>query len=181
KDTAVRKEAVKRVNEIIDFASIFQVPVNIGKVRGDIHEELFIQSWHWMSGALNEVCEHADTVGVDIILEPQNKHNINNLNTTYETMNLIKELKLPNLQMMIDVFHLAFEDYSIEKSLSLVKDQLLHVHLADSNRFAPGMGDFDFTYTIQLLEDINYQGYLSLEVAAEKNRFKEAKDAAEFL
>lgn len=181
KDPAVRVEAVKRVNEIIDFASIFQVPVNIGKVRGDIHEELFIQSWQWISKALNEVCEHADKVGVDIILEPQNKHNINNLNTTYETMNLIKELKLPNLKMMIDVFHLAFEDYSIEKSLSLVKDQLLHVHLADSNRFAPGMGDFDFTYTIQLLEDINYQGYLSLEVAAEKNRYKEAKDAAEFL
>lgn len=181
KDPEIRSEAVKRVNEIIDFASIFKVPVNIGKARGDIHEELFIQSWQWMSDAFKEICEHANKVGVEIILEPQNKHNINNLNTTYETLNLIKELRLPNLKLMVDVYHLAFEDYSIEKSLSLVKDHLLHLHLADSNRFAPGMGDFDFTYIIQLLKSIDYEGYLSLEVKEEKDRFKEAKEASEFL
>lgn len=180
-DPIIRTEAVKRVKDIIDFASIFKVPVNIGKARGEVHEDLFIQSWQWMSDALNEVCEYADKCGIDIILEPQNKHIINNLNTTYETMNFINELRLPNLKLMVDVFHLAFEDYSIEKSLSLIKQQLLHVHIADSNRLAPGMGDFDFTYIIQQLESINYQGYLSLEVAEEKDRYKEAKEASEFL
>ena len=38
------------------------------------------------------------------------------------------------------------------------------VHLADSNRLAPGLGHIDFEKIIQALVDIEYDGYLTVEI-----------------
>jgi len=44
------------------------------------------------------------------------------------------------------------------------KGRFLYVHLADSNRWAPGYEHINFKEVLSALERIGYQGYLSLEV-----------------
>jgi sugar phosphate isomerase/epimerase len=39
-----------------------------------------------------------------------------------------------------------------------------HVHFADSNRRAAGLGHTDFTAVVAALREAGYQGYLSAEV-----------------
>jgi sugar phosphate isomerase/epimerase len=39
-----------------------------------------------------------------------------------------------------------------------------HIHFADSNRKAAGLGHTDFTPIIAALREISYKGYLSAEV-----------------
>ena len=37
------------------------------------------------------------------------------------------------------------------------------IHLADSNRQMPGMGHIDFTGAIRELDEVGFEGYLSLD------------------
>jgi len=66
--------------------------------------------------------------------------------------------------MLIDTFHMNIEEVSIYESIIKAKDYITHVHLADSNRWAPGSGHLDFAKIIKTLEEINYKGYLSAEI-----------------
>jgi len=56
------------------------------------------------------------------------------------------------------------EEVSIYESIVKAKGYITHVHLADSNRWAPGSGHLDFAEIIKTLEKINYQGYVSAEI-----------------
>jgi 5-keto-L-gluconate epimerase len=182
RDPYIRSAAVQRVKDIVDFSLLFgTAPINIGKMRGDIEENQPYQSWKWMRECLMDVCDYALKYGINIMIEPQNKKNINNLNTTLEAIDFIEVTGIPNLYLMLDVFHMSFEDIGIPSKLKKTKDKLLHLHLADSNRFAPGKGEFDFVTVINTLKSMEYDRFLSLEVDVEKDRYEEAKRAAGFL
>ena len=45
----------------------------------------------------------------------------------------------------------------------VARDRLKHIHLADSNRQAPGTGHIDFLQVVRTLNDIGFTGYLSLD------------------
>ena len=42
--------------------------------------------------------------------------------------------------------------------------RLKHVHLADVNREPPGSGVVDYVSLIEALRDVNYGGYLTMEI-----------------
>lgn len=177
----IRRAAVNRVKDIVNFSLLFGAPVSIGKIRGDIDENQPQQSWKWMRECLLDVCEYANKNGINIIIEPQNRMNINNLNTALEAIEFIEVIGIPNLYLMLDIFHMSFEDNAISSKFKKSKDKLLHIHLADSNRRAPGKGEFDFVTVIDTLKLMQYDAYLSLEVGYEKDRYEEAKIALGFL
>ncbi|WP_409304734.1 sugar phosphate isomerase/epimerase family protein [Peribacillus sp. SCS-155] len=180
RDPDIRRAAVNRVKDIINFSSLFGAPINIGKMRGDIDEKQAHHSWKWMRECLLDVCEYADKCGINIMIEPQNIKNINNLNTALQAIDFIEMIGIPNLYLMVDIFHMSFEDNPIS-SLTKAKDKLSHIHLADSDRRSPGEGEFDFIPVIDTLKSLHYDAYLSLEVGYEKDRYEEAKRAAGFL
>ena len=45
-----------------------------------------------------------------------------------------------------------------------VRDYLAHVHVNDPNGRGPGFGDVDFVPILQTLKDLEYEGYISVEV-----------------
>ncbi|MBO1511512.1 sugar phosphate isomerase/epimerase family protein [Metabacillus bambusae] len=177
----IRTEAVNRTKDIIEFASLFGSQISVGKLRGNINKSNCEQSWKWMCESIEQICEHAEKYKVNVTLEPQNINVINNLNSTREALNFIRKLNLPNLTLMLDVYHMNFEDSSITESLLEAKDYISHVHFADSNRRAPGNGELDFYKIIRTLRAINYSNYISLEISQEMSSYDEAKSSIEYL
>jgi len=180
-DESVRVAAIERTKSIIDFAALFQSQVNIGKLRGDIQKSNENQSREWMKYAFETVCEYAGTKGIDITFEPQNRFVINNLNTTQQAIAWIRELNIPNLYMMMDLFHMNIEDKSIVTSIIEAKNYNIHLHFTDNNRGVPGTGHIDFVEIIRVLKALNYNRYISIEIDQIPDSYHAAKESFEYL
>ncbi len=161
----VRKAAITRVKEIVDLAGIFGAIVNIGKSRGSFPADKMDEGWKWLQQGMEEICEYAGQKGLSIAIEPQNKTNLNNLNTTQEGLNWIESTGINNLFLLLDTFHMDVEDTSIIASLVEARAKTCHMHIADSNRCIPGQGSLDFAEILMVLKALKYDGYLSLEIA----------------
>ena len=71
---------------------------------------------------------------------------------------------LGSTTLLADWFHMNIEEVSIESAIRSAGDQVGHVHLADSNRRAAGLGHIPFAPVVAALRDVGYRGYLSAEV-----------------
>ncbi len=178
-DAAVRKEAVTRVQSVIDFAAALNSQVNIGKIRGDIGADP--RKKDWMESAFRELEGHARKRNVMITLEPQNRFGCDNLNTTQQALAWLNTMNLPNLKLMLDVFHMQIEDASIPASFIEARDMAVHVHFADTNRRAPGTGGIDFQQTLRILKALGYDRFVTMEIAQTPDSETAARHAIQYI
>lgn len=163
-DESIRTEALTRTKAAIDLASQFGAQVNVGKLRGDVVKGDEERSVRLRDLAFQEICEYAATKNMLITLEPQCRFAINNLNSTQEALTWLKKQQLPNLYLMLDVFHMNIEDRSLAASFIEANEVNIHIHLADNQRGAPGTGALNFLDIIRVLKALEYKRYLSMEI-----------------
>jgi len=63
----------------------------------------------------------------------------------------------------------------IAEALASAGDLLGHVHLVDSNRWAPGYGHLDFQPVLEALKRIGFSGFLSFEILAKPDALQAAR------
>ena len=97
-------------------------------------------------------------------MEPQNPDNINNLNTIGQALAFIRRLGLDNLGIQADIYHMGITEESVEDSLKAAGDLVGFVHMADSGRMVPGLGELPIRRILQALEGMGYEGYISMEI-----------------
>ena len=81
---------------------------------------------------------------------------------SWSTFGVADEVGL-NLGVLVDFFHVNIEDGPVPETICVAGDKLKHVHLADSNRQAPGTGHIDWVETVRTLNLIGFDGYLSVD------------------
>lgn len=59
---------------------------------------------------------------------------------------------------------MASESQPIPDIIRANRDIMVHFHANDPNRQGPGMGDVDFVPIFAALKEINWQGWVSVEV-----------------
>ena len=165
-DPAIRAEAVARIEEHIHLAASIGSAVTIGLIWGRMGADPVQRSERMKTalGCLAECCRTAESEGVTLLLEPLNRYESDYPQTVEQGLEIISTVGSPRLRLLADTFHMNIEETSILASLKAARQHLGHVHLADSNRQAPGHGHLDIAAVVQTLRDIGYTGYLSLEV-----------------
>lgn len=113
---------------------------------------------------LGRVARVARDAGVRIVIEPINRYESNWLNTVEEVLDLIGRLGADNVGILPDTFHMNIEEPSVLDALRRARPRLWHVHVADSNRRAPGAGHLDWTSIVSTLREIGYAGFVSAEI-----------------
>jgi sugar phosphate isomerase/epimerase len=161
----VRDEAINRAKKAIDFAALFGADVNVGKFRGNIPADNRITGWNWLREGFETMCEYAQRKNIMVSVEPQERGNLNTLNTTQEAVQWIETVNIQNLGLLLDTYHMSFERQSLSTSFVDGAKHLRHVHIADTGRLGPGQGSIDFMEVVKILKGIGYKGYLSLETA----------------
>lgn len=164
-DPAVRDRTVDRFREHIGLAARFHAVVFLGLCRG--RSPSFAERGPWLdrlAEALLPVADEAGARGVVLGFEPIAFHLTNLLNSTEETLEFLARPGLGSIQLLLDTHHMFLEDRDMEASFRSCKGRIAHVHISDSNRLAPGLGNVDFTRVGELLHEIGYGGAVCLEV-----------------
>ena len=168
--------------ELIALASDFGNLINIGRVRGSFAanrsrgetEKLFV-------ARLQEIAEEADKKIVGMMIEPVNRYEINFLNRVEQTAEILRSVTNNNVYIMPDVFHMNIEDVSIGGELTKYNKHIKYIHLADSNRLAPGRGHLDFVQIFDDLKKSSWDGWVAAEILPFPSPDQAAKQAATFL
>ena len=84
--------------------------------------------------------------------------------TAESAIEICKLVNSPNVKLHLDVKAMSTESKSIPQIIHESKDWMIHFHANDPNRRGPGMGDTDFVPIIQALKEIDYRGWISVEV-----------------
>lgn len=166
-DPAIRRIGVDYVKSVADFAAELECPTMIvapsvvGKLKPLAEDD---EERKWAIEGIRAGGEYAASVGVNLTLECWNRYETYFLNRLEQAVDLWQETGLSNGGVMGDIFHMNIEEDSIADAIRRTGSLLNHVHLADSNRAAPGQGHTDFGPILEALQEIDYQGYLTFEL-----------------
>lgn len=180
----VREKAIERIKKYLDFSSVSESLIIIGLLRGRYSRDSDSKSAKEnIIKSLRICCKLAEDSGLNLLLEPINRFEIDSCNTIQETLEMIEVVGSNNLKLMIDSFHIHLEEdpTKIWSFLKTIADKVSHIHLADDTRRAPGTGHFDFQRFLQIFNESAYKGFASMETIM-KPSFKEvASKSIKFL
>lgn len=162
-DGAVRRAASNRLLGHLRLAARLRALVIIGLIRGRLEGGRAATTARFLEG-LRPVLDAANDAGVRLVLEPVNRYETDFLVNVTETLDLIDACGASHLGIVADTFHMNIEEPTLEGALTQAGTRLWHVHVADSNRRAPGLGHLDFRRVIGVLRDLGYGGFLSAEI-----------------
>lgn len=180
-DTEKRQQVEKVFREIIDLAEQFGQMVNIGRVRGQIGSTPPDEAERLFIDMARRLCDYAEPKKVTLVLEPVNRYEIDFINSVEQGVELMKKVNRPNMKLMPDVFHMNIEDITIGGVLESNIDYVGYIHLADSNRMAPGQGHTDFQDIFAHLKAGGYDGWVSVEILPIPNPDAAAENAVRYL
>jgi len=164
-DAGRRAEAMRFISAIIDRAGSFGAPAIIGSMKGSLAPGMRrAEAEARLAEGLAELARRAERHGTTLLLEPLNRYETNFVHNLAEGAAIIARSRAPNLRLLADCFHMNIEETSIATALRRAGRLVGHVHLADSNRRAAGLGHTDFTAIAEALRAIGYGGFLSAEV-----------------
>ena len=101
---------------------------------------------------------------IQIAVEPLGPEEGNFLNTAAEARDLIERVGSPQVQLHLDVKAMSCDAKPITEIIREFADLMIHFHANDPNRQGPGMGNVDFVPIMQTLADVDYDGWVSVEV-----------------
>ena len=181
-DGEIRKRAVDTVKGIVELASELGADVNISRVRGYIHDEdTRVQAMRRLTDCLQEVCRFAEPLGPRLLLEQMNMYETNLLYSVEEVGQYIREVKIPNLRIHADTFHMNIHDVDMCAVLEEYSDLLGYIHFSDSNRLSPGAGHIDFPAIVTTLKRAGYSGWAGIEVFTQPDNVEAARRSIEYL
>lgn len=164
-DPATRHRARQFISAIVDFAGAFGAPAILGSMQGraegDVSRD---QALEWLAEALEQLAPRAASLDVPFLLEPLNRYESNLLNTVEQAVEFTGRLRTRNVRLLCDLFHMNIEEANPAASLQSIPSLIGHVHLADSNRRAMGLGHTLLPPIATALHAMRYTGYLSAEV-----------------
>ncbi len=164
-EAAIRERTVGRLLAHVDTARRMHALLIVGLIHGPIPPEADREAAAArLLDGLGRVARAAAEAGVRIVIEPINRYESNWLNTVEEVLELIERLGADNVGVLPDTFHMNIEEASIPAALRRAGPRVWHVHVADSNRRAPGDGHLEWAEVVAVLREIGYTGFLSAEI-----------------
>ena len=122
------------------------------------------QADEYATGVLQLVMPFCEDNGITIALEPLGPSEGDFMNTAASAVRLCKLVGSSACQLHLDVKAMASEAQPIAETIRTNAEHLWHFHANDPNLLGPGMGDVEFPPIMQALREINYQGWVSVEV-----------------
>lgn len=164
-----RKFAAEHYKEVVDLAADLGAGIVLyiagWQVYGTIREE----AWQRSQDCLVDVARHAAERNVVIAIEPTSADS-NLVETADDALEMMRATGLANVKVMFDTFHALYRNEVSADYVRVMGEHLAHIHLADTDRLAPGDGTVDFRGVLQAAKDIGFSGHLTMEIGFNTRR-----------
>lgn len=177
------RRAMTRLEAFVRFAAEFGAGtlVNIGRSRGPGFPGDKAHTLERMTESFQELADYAEPYGIRIVLEPINVHQATYIHTTQDGIAMVESVKRPNFGLMLDVYHMNIEDVDIYDSIREAGAFCWFLHFADNNRKWPGSAHLNFEKIVSTLNEIGYDGFVSLEILPWPDPDAAAQSSIEYL
>jgi sugar phosphate isomerase/epimerase len=166
-DSAVRKatteylQALARLcRELGGSIMVLGSPLQRNLLPGVTHDEAMKHAAAVLSEAMPE-CERQD---VTIAVEPLGPADGNFMTTAAQGVQLCELVGSPHCRLHLDCKAMSSEATPIPDLLRKHRREMVHFHANDPNLRGPGMGELDFVPIFEALGEIDYRGWVSVEV-----------------
>lgn len=167
-DDEIRAKTISYLNDLIDFCGdlggsvmIFGSPNQRNAMGISIDE-----AKKYFADGLAQVADHAQSRDVKILIEPLDKSQTDVVNTLAEAEEIYKQIDHPAIQTMFDFHNTPDETEPFDVLVKKYYPHIYHVHVQEMDGKHLGQGDAAETFvkTFQLLKDLKYDKWISLEV-----------------
>ncbi|MEX2260932.1 MAG: sugar phosphate isomerase/epimerase family protein [Bryobacteraceae bacterium] len=167
-DAGVRRRSWDYFDRLIDLAAdLGDRPVMVlgsSKQRQAIEGATPTEAVERLTGGLARLAPHAERTGVTILMEPLAPHLCNLVNSMDEAAAIVNKIGSRAVQSMFDTHNTPAETLPLPEVIRKHFSRIRHVHLNELNGKYPGSGTFAFSPVLKALRDLNYRGWLSVEV-----------------
>ncbi|MEN6457331.1 MAG: sugar phosphate isomerase/epimerase family protein [Thermoguttaceae bacterium] len=116
------------------------------------------------AGVLQAAVPMLEKTQVTMAIEPLAAVETNFLMTAADGVELAKLVDSPRCRLHLDCKAMAGEAAPIPEIIHKYREWLVHFHANDPNRQGPGFGKLDFVPILKALQDVDYRGWVSVEV-----------------
>lgn len=127
-------------------------------------------AWSRSVESLRILGDVAESCGVTLVLETSPREYTTTHNSK-DVARIIREVGSSAVRGMIDTATLGYSGETMKQAIDDLEGSLRHIHVADgrpSGHLALGEGNLDIAGMLKELDDIGYQGALSLEILNDK-------------
>ena len=165
-DKKIREQTIIYLFKCIDYAQlmgaklVIVVPAAVSKLAPSLSKK---EDWKNSVKAVQEVAKYAEKKDILLAIEPINRYETYLVNSIQDALYYACEVNSSHVKIMADTFHMNIEERDIPEAIRIAGNNLINVHIADSNRCSVGRGHINFKALIKALKEINYQYALTLE------------------
>ena len=122
------------------------------------------QGMAYAAEVLCKVLPVLESHSVVLAVEPLTPQETNFLLTAADAVELIDRIGSPQVQLHLDCKAMTSESTPIVELIRRNRQWLAHFHANDPNRQGPGFGSLDFSPIFKALQEVGYDGWVSVEV-----------------
>lgn len=166
-DREVRQRTARYVQDLARLCHdvggskmIFGSPLQRNVLPGVTHE----QATDFAVEVVKSCLPVLEETGVTLCMEPLAPAEGNFLNTAAEAAALIERVGHPRCRLILDCKAMSSEQLPIPDLIRQHVSLLEHFHANDPNKQGPGFGELDFVPIFAALGEVDYRGWVSVEV-----------------
>jgi sugar phosphate isomerase/epimerase len=122
------------------------------------------QAQSWAAETFDRPVYRAASREVTICLEPLSPAETNFINTAAEAIEFVRRVPSLHFQIILDVKAMCSELKPIPQIIRESWPHFAHFHANDKNLKGPGFGEVDFRPIAAALNEVGYNGFISVEV-----------------
>jgi hydroxypyruvate isomerase len=159
-------EFLDGVDRAIEYARVLGCPrvhAMAGLMPADAKQPVFRATY---IANLTEAAARCKTAGLDLLIEPINTRDIPGyfLNRQAEAHEIVAEVGADNLKVQMDLYHCQIVEGDLAARIRKYLPGVGHIQVAGvPDRHEPDLGEVNYPYLFQLLDDLDFGGWIGCE------------------
>jgi len=166
-DAAVRKAAIERLETMIDITAEMGGEAIAGPLYSPVRyltgKACSDDEWNRCVDVLGRAASHAESVDIDMAIEPLNRFETYVINTVADAVRMCRNVGSDRLKVQLDTFHANIEEKDTAAAIRSAGKYIGHVHASESDRGVPGTGQVRWPEVFAALREIGYDRWVTIE------------------